>query len=311
MSGVICLGEALIDFTPLDKENQDFRKNPGGAPANVAVALSRLGVNVDFISKVGKDFFGKYLKNKLARENVNTKNVFLTNKAKTGITFVTFDEEGDRSFDFYVKSSADSLLKKEEVDENLFKENDFFHFGSISLIEESARSATKYAIKLAEENNLIISFDPNLRFSLWSKKDDAKDQVVSVLDKCDILKVSREELEFISGQNDIEKGLEFIKSNYNISLIFITVGGKGAYFYKNNLGHVPGNEVDVVDTIGAGDSFLAAVLYNINKLDKSLDELSDDILEEITEFANLAASLTVTQRGAMSGMPTLKNIISL
>jgi len=311
MSGVICLGEALIDFTPLDKENQDFRKNPGGAPANVAVALSRLGVNVDFISKVGKDFFGKYLKNKLAKENVNTKNVFLTNKAKTGITFVTVDEKGDRSFDFYVKSSADSLLKKEEVDEKVFKENDFFHFGSISLIEEPARSATKYAIKLAEENNLIISFDPNLRFPLWSEKDDAKDQVVSVLDKCDILKVSKEELEFISGENDIEKGLEFIKSNYNISLIFITVGGKGAYFYKNNLGYVPGNQVDVVDTIGAGDSFLAAILYNINKLDKSLDKLNDDILEEITEFANLAASLTVTQRGAMSGMPTLKNIISL
>ena len=309
MSGVICLGEALIDFTPLDEKNKNFCKNPGGAPANVAVALSRLEVNVNFISKVGSDFFGRYLKNKLEKENVNAKNIFFTNKAKTGITFVTIDSEGDRSFNFYGNPSADRLLKKEEVYKKLFKENNIFHFGAISLIEEPARNATKYALKLAEENDLIISFDPNLRFSLWPNRNEAKEQLNSVLNKCDILKVSKEELEFISSKKEIEKGLEIIKSKYNISLIFITVGGKGAYFYKDKLGYVPGNEVEVVDTIGAGDSFLAAILYNINKFDKSIDDLSVDILEEITEFANLAASLTVTKRGAMSGMPTLKNII--
>lgn len=308
MGGVISLGEALIDFTPLDDQNQDFRKNPGGAPANVAVALSRLGVDVSFVGKVGDDVLGNFMKQKLTEEDVDTDNMLLTDEARTALTFVTLDEDGDRSFDFYIDPSADRFLQPEEIEENLFVENKIFHFGSISLIDEPARSATARAVKLAQENGLLVSYDPNLRAGLWSSIDKAKKMIISVLDQVDILKVAEEELEFITEEKEIEAGVEAIQTRYKVPLIFVTQGGKGAYYYQNELEFVPAIDVDVVDTTGAGDGFVSGILYNLNNWNKEISQLNSDDLEYMTKFANVSGGLAASESGAMAALPTLKQI---
>jgi len=303
MNGIITLGETLIDFTPLDNDNRDFRKNPGGAPANVAVALVRLGAKVSFIGKVGDDLFGKFLLNKLKEENVDITSTFSTKKARTAITFVSLDEKGDRSFEFYIDPSADRFLKPEEIKEKVFKDNKIFHFGSISLIDEPARSATLKAIKLAKKNNNLVSYDPNLRLSLWNSVKEAKKIIVSVLDKCDILKVSKEELKFITEKSDIESGIKLIRNNYNIPYIFVTDGNKGSYSYYSKLEYTEAYKVETVDTTGAGDAFVAGILYNFNKVEKK--RIDDEFIKKATQFANYLASQAVTHKGAMTSLPKL------
>lgn len=303
MNGIITLGETLIDFTPLDNDNRDFRKNPGGAPANVAVALVRLGAKVSFIGKVGDDLFGKFLLNKLKEENVDITSTFSTKKARTAITFVSLDEKGDRSFEFYIDPSADRFLKPEEIKEKVFEDNKIFHFGSISLIDEPARSATLKAIKLAKKNNNLVSYDPNLRLSLWNSVKEAKKIIVSVLDKCDILKVSKEELKFITEKSDIESGIKLIRNNYNIPYIFVTDGNKGSYSYYSKLEYTEAYKVETVDTTGAGDAFVAGILYNFNKVEKK--RIDDEFIKKATQFANYLASQAVTHKGAMTSLPRL------
>lgn len=303
MNGIITLGETLIDFTPLDNDNRDFRKNPGGAPANVAVALVRLGAKVSFIGKVGDDLFGKFLLNKLKEENVDITSTFSTKKARTAITFVSLDEKGDRSFEFYIDPSADRFLKPEEIKEKVFEDNKIFHFGSISLIDEPAQSATLKAIKLAKKNNNLVSYDPNLRLSLWNSVKEAKKIIVSVLDKCDILKVSKEELKFITEKSDIESGIKLIRNNYNIPYIFVTDGNKGSYSYYSKLEYTEAYKVETVDTTGAGDAFVAGILYNFNKVEKK--RIDDEFIKKATQFANYLASQAVTHKGAMTSLPKL------
>ena len=303
MNGIITLGETLIDFTPLDNDNRDFRKNPGGAPANVAVALVRLGAKVSFIGKVGDDLFGNFLLNKLKEENVDITSTFSTKKARTAITFVSLDEKGDRSFEFYIDPSADRFLKPEEIKEKVFEDNKIFHFGSISLIDEPARSATLKAIKLAKKNNNLVSYDPNLRLSLWNSVKKAKKIIVSVLDKCDILKVSKEELKFITEKSDIESGIKLIRNNYNIPYIFVTDGNKGSYSYHSKLEYTEAYKVETVDTTGAGDAFVAGILYNFNKVEKK--RIDDEFIKKATQFANYLASQAVTHKGAMTSLPKL------
>ena len=303
MNGIITLGETLIDFTPLDNDNRDFRKNPGGAPANVAVALVRLGAKVSFIGKVGDDLFGKFLLNKLKEENVDITSTFSTKKARTAITFVSLDEKGDRSFEFYIDPSADRFLKPEEIKEIVFEDNKIFHFGSISLIDEPARSATLKAIKLAKKNNNLVSYDPNLRLSLWNSVKKAKKIIVSVLDKCDILKVSKEELKFITEKSDIESGIKLIRNNYNIPYIFVTDGNKGSYSYYSKLEYTEAYKVETVDTTGAGDAFVGGILYNFNKVEKK--RIDDEFIKKATQFANYLASQAVTHKGAMTSLPKL------
>ncbi|MFW5889334.1 MAG: carbohydrate kinase family protein [Bacillota bacterium] len=311
MKGVITLGEALIDFTPLDEQNMDFRKNPGGAPANVAVALSRLGVGTSFIGKVGDDVLGNFLAQKLASEKVNIDNLVLTNEAKTAITFVTLDEDGDRSFDFYINPSADRFLRVDEISEKLFSENKIYHFGSISLIDEPARSATKKGIELAHQNGMLISYDPNLREMLWDSLAEAKAMILSVIDKVDIVKVSEEELEFLTGEKNIQKGAEILKTEYDIPVIFITCGSKGSYYYKDELGYVEAFNINAVDTTGAGDAFMSGVLYNFNKNELSMYEISNDFLKKTLEFANYSGSLAASASGAMAALPSLEEVQKL
>ncbi|MGP3778787.1 carbohydrate kinase family protein [Halanaerobium saccharolyticum] len=311
MQGVITLGEALIDFTPLDEQNMDFRKNPGGAPANVAVALSRLGVDVSFVGKIGDDVLGNFLSKKLESEEVNIDNLILTEEAKTAITFVTLDEDGDRSFDFYIDPSADRFLRADEIDQKLFEENKIYHFGSISLIDEPARSATKKAIELANQNEMLVSYDPNLREMLWDSLAEAKEMILSVMDQVDIVKVSEEELEFLTGEKDIKKGAAELKAEYKIPVLFITCGSEGSYYYLNDLGFVEAFKVDAVDTTGAGDAFMSGVLYNFNQVDLSLAEIDNEFLEKTLKFANYSGSLAASASGAMAALPTLEEVQEL
>lgn len=311
MQGVITLGEALIDFTPLDNQNLDFRKNPGGAPANVAVGLSRLGVDISFIAKVGDDVLGNFLAKKMQSEGVNIDNLILTEEAKTAITFVTLDENGERSFDFYIDPSADRFLRADEIDQKLFSKNKIYHFGSVSLIDEPARSATKKGIELAMQNEMLISYDPNLREMLWDSLAQAKETILSVMDQVDILKVSEEELEFLTAEKNIQKGAEELKTKYDIPIIFITCGSKGSYYYKDQLGFVEAFKVDVVDTTGAGDAFMSAVLYNFNQSDLSLFEVDNSFLEKTLKIANYSGSLAASASGAMAALPSLKELQQL
>jgi fructokinase len=311
MQGVITLGEALIDFTPLDDQNLDFRKNPGGAPANVAVALSRLGVDVSFVGKVGNDVLGNFLSQKLQSEEVNIDNLILTEEAKTAITFVTLDEDGDRSFDFYIDPSADRFLRTDEIDAELFEQNKIYHFGSISLIDEPARSATKKGIELAHQNGILVSYDPNLREMLWDSLAEAKEMILSVIEQVDILKVSEEELEFLTGTADIEEGAAELKAEFEILIIFITCGSEGSYYYLNDPGFVEAFKVDAVDTTGAGDAFMSGVLYNFNETDLTLSEIDNKFLEKTLKFANYSGSLAASASGAMAALPTLKEVQKL
>ena len=304
MDGVITLGEALIDFIPVDKKNKLFEKNPGGAPANVAVGLARLGSRTAFIGKVGDDSLGRFLYDTLADEDIILNNMILTKEAKTALTIVTLDEKGDRSFDFFGEESADRLLSKEEIDDELFGDFKIYHFGSISMINEISRQATKYALDLAQKREMYVSYDPNLRESLWSDLDKAKKIMKSVLGQVDILKVSKEELDFLTGFAGIEEGAEQLKNKNEISIVLITDGDNGVYFYRNKLVHIPAKKVEAADTTGAGDAFMSAFLNRVDKSDISIDEMTDAQIEKICEFANYCSALVVQKQGAMSKLPT-------
>lgn len=309
MNGVITLGEALIDFTPLDDDNLEFKKNPGGAPANVAVGLSRLGVDTTFVGKVGDDVLGNFLKETLDNNGVNTTEMLLTDEARTGLTFVTLDEDGDRSFSFYIDPSADRFLRPEEINPDIFAENKILHCGSISLIDEPARSATRYAIQQAKDNDMLVSYDPNLRRNLWANLETAQARIVSVLDEVDILKISEEELEFITGTMQAEEGVKELAEEYDISLIYITWGGKGAYYYyQGQLEFVDSLDVRAVDTTGAGDAFVSGILYQINQTDQALADLDKEFLKTTAKLASVSGGLAVSDKGAMAALPTLDEI---
>jgi len=312
VKGIISLGEALIDFTPLDENNMKFQKSPGGAPANVAVGLSKLGAKTTFVGKVGNDVLGSFLKETLDEKGVNTGSMLLTDEARTGLTFVTLDESGERSFSFYINPSADTFLRAEDINEDIFKENKILYFGSISLIHEPARSATKFAVKKAKEHGMLISYDPNLRLNLWQDAEVAKAGITSMLGEADILKISEEELEFITGREDVEAGVKELKAEYNIPLIYVTFGSKGAYYYYNNqLKFVPAMKVETVDTTGAGDAFVSGILHNLNKTDKKIGELDKAFLDYTIRFASISGALAASQKGAMSALPTLEQVKSI
>lgn len=309
MKSVITLGEALVDFIPSNNKNIEFKMNPGGAPANVAVGVSRLGTKTYFVGKVGNDVLGQFLRKTLKENNVELDGMCLTDEVRTGLTFVTLDETGERDFNFYINPSADSFLKDEDINEKIFEQSKILHFGSISLIHEPARSATMYAVNLAKQKGMIVSYDPNLRINLWSDEKVAKERIISVMSQVDILKISEEELEFITGTSNIEEGVKCLKNKFNITLILVTLGSKGSYyFYKDNLELIPAMKVQTVDTTGAGDAFMSGILYNINDTDKNLNELDKDFLNYAVRFANISGALAASQKGAMSALPTLEKI---
>jgi fructokinase len=307
-TGVISLGEALIDFIPLDDTNLTYQKSPGGAPANVAVGVSRLGVKSTFLGKVGDDVLGVFLKETLDGYGVNTEAMPLTTEARTGAVFVTLSETGERSFDFYINPSADRFLNEADVMEQLFTEHKILHFGSISMISEPSKSATKKAVSLAKKNGLIVSYDPNLRLGLWDDEQQARETITSMLAEADVLKISEEELEFLTGETDIEKGVDALKK-YEIPLILVTLGAEGSYvFTKQGTARVPAMKVTTVDTTGAGDAFVSGMLHQLNEYGKSVKEMEVEEAEEMARFASVSGALAASTKGAMTALPTLSEV---
>ncbi|WLR42398.1 aminoimidazole riboside kinase [Bacillus carboniphilus] len=307
-SGIISLGEALIDFIPMDESNLVYQKCPGGAPANVAVGIARLGVPSTFIGKVGDDVLGNFLKETLTSYGVNTSQMPLTNEAKTGAVFVTLGENGERSFDFYINPSADTFLNTGNIDELVIGKERILHIGSISLIREPSKSATLKAIEVAKRNGVLFSFDPNIRLSLWEDEESAKKEITSLLSQVDILKISDDELQFLTNQRDIDKGIDLL-SSYNIPLIAITLGAKGSVLVtKQGKVHVPAMKVEAVDTTGAGDAFVSGLLFSVYHYEGNLSRMTIEQAKQIGQFASVSGGLAASTKGAMTALPTLQEV---
>lgn len=301
-NGVICLGEALIDFIPTDSSNTTYQKSPGGAPANVAVGLSKLGLESTFIGKLGDDSLGHNLYDTLKSYQVNLE-VSFTEEAKTAITLVELSKEGDRSFEFYINPSADQFLRPADIKEDLFKLNKILHFGSISLIHQPSRSATKQAIDTAKRLGLLVSFDPNIRHDLWENDDQIKREVHSILREVDIIKLSEEELSFLTSIDDIGGGIEALQKN-KIPFIVVTLGDKGCWIVNGQHKiHIPALSVNVLDTTAAGDAFVSGLLYCLNHIRGELKNMDADQLKEIAVFSTVCGGLATTTKGAMSSLP--------
>lgn len=310
-NGVISLGEALIDFIPMDASNSLYQKCPGGAPANVAVGLARLNVESLFLGKVGNDVLGRFLIETLGNYGVDTTAVSTTDEVRTGAVFVTLAANGERSFDFYINPSADQFLQEEEIKESYFKNKKILHIGSISLINEPVRSATHKAVALAKQHGMLISYDPNLRLGLWSDAEIAKSMILSMLPEVDVLKVSEEELKFLTGEADIKAGVNVLQSTWKIPFIIVTCGANGSILVtEREYVAVPALKVNAIDTTGAGDAYVSGILYRLNQLsDCRAVDFSYEQLLEVGKFASVAGGLAAATKGAMTGLPTLEQII--
>lgn len=309
MKGVLCLGEALIDFIPLDFDNLTYQKAPGGAPANVSVGIAKLGGEATFLGKVGDDVLGHFLQETLAGYGVNTNSMLFTDDVRTGLTFVTLEPSGERHFSFYINPSADQFLQIDEIDGSLFKQHKIFHFGSISQINEPSKSATFESIQKAKEAGMLISYDPNFRPSLWDSVEQAKETILATISNVDILKVSDEELFFLTGCTDLQEGINLLPK---LPLIIITLGASGCmYRFKDDIGMIPALKCQPVDTTGAGDAFVSGVLYLLNESVKTLSELTEPELADMIRFATISGGLATTKNGAMTGLPTLKEVEQL
>lgn len=311
---VIALGELLIDFTDngvSEQGNTLFEANPGGAPCNVLAMLNRFGHRTAFIGKVGEDIFGLQLKKVLDEIGIDTRGLLLDKHVRTTLAFVQNDETGDRSFSFYRNPGADMMLQAAEVDAEMIKDAKVFHFGTLSMTHESVREATVKALKTAKENGLMISFDPNLREALWDDLNNAKKQVEYGLQFCDVLKISDNEIRWFTGEEDFDKGIKFLQDSYGITLILLSMGKDGSRaYYKKLRVEVPGFlQENTIETTGAGDTFMGSCLHFV--LEKGLKDLQEEDLREMLTFANGAASIITTRKGALRVMPMKKEVVKL
>lgn len=308
MKKIFTLGEMLIDFVSLNASNQVYLKCPGGAPANVACGISRLGGVSGFIGGFGDDMFGQDLKQTLDCFNVDTSHIEFIQDYRTQLVYVSNDERGERYFSFYINEPADTKLSPEMITENKLDGCDILHIGSISMIREPVKSATIKAVEIMKSKKGLVSFDPNIRPSLWSSEDVMIETIISMLPDVDILKVSEEELESITKIKDIKEAVSSL-AQYNIPLIIVSLGEKGSMaFIKDQDVHVPAISITAVDTTGAGDAFIAGILYQLSKKDQLLDDLSITEMTKILEFANICGALTALNRGAIYSMPSLEDV---
>lgn len=308
---VVALGELLIDFTENGTSAQGnpvFEANPGGAPCNVLSMLARLGHRVSFIGKVGKDMFGKQLEDAIAEVGIDTSGLLKDDQVPTTLAFVHTLEGGDRDFSFYRKPGADMMLSVEDLKEEKIKDCRIFHFGTLSMTAEGCREATKKAIEIAREAGAIISFDPNLREPLWDCLENAKEQAAYGISKCDVLKISDNEIQWFTGEEDYEAGVRFLQERYDVKLILVSLGREGSMAYSgNNKAVVPAVlREDTIETTGAGDCFGACMLHQV--LQKGLRIYEKKELEQMLTFANTAASIVTARKGALRVMPTLEEI---
>lgn len=308
---ITAFGEILIDFTRCGVSDDGmavFAQNPGGAPANVAVAASRLGAHTAFLGKAGKDMHGEYLKKVLERDNVETKGLVLDSHYFTTLAFVDVDENGERTFSFARKPGADTQIQKGEIDVDILDCTKIFHVGSLSLTNEPSRSTTHYAVARAKNKGSIISYDPNYRASLWESEAVAIGHMRSLVPYVDVMKISEEEMLLLTDCNNAEDAAkELFKQG--VKIIAITLGSNGAYVYCKEGGKtVPVFDSKAIDTNGAGDSFWSGFLSQLSKSEKSVDELGLSDLEKFARFGNAVASLCVEKKGAIPAMPTLEQV---
>ena len=309
---VTALGELLIDFTENGNSAQGnpmLEANPGGAPCNVLAMLEKLGKKTAFIGKVGNDMFGTQLKNAVEEVGIDTRNLVIDNEVHTTLAFVHTYPDGDRDFSFYRNPGADMMLTKDEIQEDLIRDSRIFHFGTLSSTHEGVREATRYAIDVAKEAGCMITFDPNLRPPLWKTLDEAKEQMEYGFENCDVLKISDNEVEFLFDTTDYDKGAALIEEKYHIPLVLITMGkdGSRAYYRGRKVEAAPFLQEHTIETTGAGDTFCASTLNYV--LEHGLDDLADENLAELLTFANAAASLITTKKGALRVMPTRDEVL--
>ncbi len=306
---IITLGELLIDMFPAEKGKRliqvsSFIPKPGGAPANVAVAAARLGASTAFIGKVGQDFFGEFLRDVLQHEKVDTRGLRFDADARTTLALIAQPNENNE-YIFYRNPGADQRLRSDELDREWLANTRALHVGSVSLTDEPARSATFEAVRLAKQNNALISFDVNYRPALWHSQADALNIIAAMLPHADLLKVNESELELLTQTSDVEQGSAQLFAR-GPKLIVATLGAQGSYFHSaQTKGFVKAFKVDAIDSTGAGDSFVGALLTQLIKHDKQ--EL-DAHLPSALEFANAAGAITSTRRGAIPALPTAKEV---
>ena len=303
---VVALGELLIDFTENGASGQGnpiYEANPGGAPCNVLSMLTKLGRKTAFIGKVGRDIFGNRLKAALEEVGIDTSNLVMDEEVRTTLAFVETFPDGDRDFSFYRNPGADMMLRADEVNTELLNDTSLFHFGTLSMTHEEVRNATKKAIDVAKEAGAVISFDPNLREPLWKSLDDAKEQVVYGLSRCDVLKISDNEIRWFTGEEDFDAGIRKLKEQYHIPLIMLSMGkdGSRAYYKDLRVEVAPFLQEKTIETTGAGDTFGACCLHHVLKY--GLGGFDEEKLKEMLAFANAAASIITTRKGALRVMP--------
>ena len=312
---VTALGEMLIDFTENGVSGQGntlFEANPGGAPCNVLAMLKKLGRSCSFVGKVGDDMFGHLLRDVAAEAGICMDYLIFDKDVRTTLAFVKTFENGDRDFSFYRNPGADMMLTEDELPLDVIAGSRIFHFGTLSMTHEGVRKATCKAIDAARQGGALISFDPNLRPPLWADLEDARAQIAYGLARCDILKIADNELEFMTGETDFDKGAAILRGKYpNIKIFNVTAGPDGSYsYYGDERVFVPAiNRPDTIETTGAGDTFCACVLNFV--LDHGLEGLTTDGLADMLRFANAAAYLVTTKKGAIRSMPERAQVEAL
>ena len=310
---VIALGELLIDFTmngQSEQGNNMFEACPGGAPCNVLALLNKMGKKTAFIGKVGKDQFGALLRDTITEAGIDASNLMVDENVNTTLAFVHTFPDGDREFSFYRNPGADMMLTADEVNPEVVKDTKVFHFGTLSMTHEGVREATKKAVETAKANGCLVSFDPNLRPPLWSSLDLAKEQMEYGFGKCDILKISDNEIQFVSGKEDYDEGIAYLQETYNIPLILLTMGKDGSRaYYKGMRVERPGFSVKAIETTGAGDTFCGSSLNYL--VDHDFENLTEEQLGEMLTFANAAAALVTTKKGAIKAMPVKEEVFEL
>lgn len=310
---VIAMGELLIDFTMSGQSGQGnnlFEACPGGAPCNVLALLNKMGKKTAFLGKVGKDQFGTLLRATLEEVGINTSNLLTDEQVNTTLAFVHTFPDGDREFSFYRNPGADMMLTADEVDEEFLAKTRLFHFGTLSMTHDGVREATKKALKAAKELGLLVSFDPNLRPPLWSSLELAKEQMEYGFGFCDILKISDNEIQFVSGREDYDEGIRFLQEKYRIPLILLTMGKDGSRaYYKGMRVERPGFQCNTIETTGAGDTFCGSSLNYL--LEHDFENLTEAQLGEMLTFANAAAAIVTTRKGAIRAMPEKEEVEAL
>ena len=313
MYDVIALGELLIDFASKSVDAAGYptmAANPGGAPGNFLAALNAYGKKTAFLGKVGDDAFGHLLLGTMNQAGIETKGIVVDPTVFTTLAFVTFDETGDRSFSFARKPGADTQLTWEEVDKTMIDDAKVFHFGTLSLTGEPARTTTQKAVAYAKEKGKLITCDPNLRKPLWATMEEAKEQILWSLQQADVVKISDDEVDFLWGCSP-EEGADKLLNEFGVSLAMVTLGPKGCYLKTANaVCTAPGPKVSPIDTTGAGDIFGGSAVSRLLDLGKDIADLTEEDLAFIGRFATTAASLSTEFIGGIPSIPEKDQVLA-